>query len=133
MYNGSTLKFVIQKNQSRGRQGKHPVTFLECKEITAKVISAFNYINMYNHALPQVLAANKVHHTMNYYAGEPYCGLRKEEVREKNPKITELEKENARLRQKVAALEARYEPCMCKIATGLSLTLRDQEAISYII
>ena len=66
------------------------MTFLEAKEIANKV-----------------LAANKVHYTLNYYAGEPYAGLRKEEMKAKNDRITDLEKEVRLLKAKIVALESR--------------------------
>ena len=40
--------------------------------------------------------------------GDPYAGLRKNEMKEKNDRIGELEKENKQLRQKIMVLEARY-------------------------
>ena len=41
------------------------------------------------------------------FAGHPYAGLRKGEMKEKNDRITELEQENKNLRNKIMVLEAR--------------------------
>ena len=30
----------LQKNQSRGREGKHPMTYTECMDVTTKVMAA---------------------------------------------------------------------------------------------
>ena len=54
------------------------------------------------------MAAHKVHYSLNYYSGEPYVGTRKDEIKAKNERVTELELENKRLRSRIAALEARY-------------------------
>ena len=75
---------ILQKNQQRGREGKAPVTITECMDIATKV-----------------LAANKLAHWSNFYAGDPYIGDREEEMKAKNKRINELEEENSRLRKQL--------------------------------
>ena len=100
---------LSRKNQARGRDGKHPVTFQECMEIATKVLAA-NKVGM----IRLILYINtnycrKVSPYLPLFAGDPDAGLRKGEMKEKNDTIEKLEKENKALRNKIMVLEARYE------------------------
>ena len=50
----------------------------------------------------------KVHHVGNFFGGDPYCGARSEEIKQKNVKIQQLEQEVKRLTDKVDRLELRH-------------------------
>ena len=79
-----------RRNQQRGREGKHPVTYMECMDISNRV-----------------LAANKIPSHTNFYNGDSYVGSRQDELKEKNAKIDALEKEVARLKSQLKQLEGR--------------------------
>ena len=51
----------------------------------------------------------QVPHFANYFAGNCYVGPRDREIKEKNNRIEELEREVKQLKAKVASLENRYE------------------------
>ena len=46
----------------------------------------------------RVLAQNKLPHYANFFHGDPYVGAREAEMKKKNDRITELEKEVKALR-----------------------------------
>ena len=71
----------FKKNKSRGRDGKHPLTYEECQEVASRV-----------------MAANKVTNFSNYFSGDPYLGSRGDELKKKNERISELEQEVKRLK-----------------------------------
>ena len=46
-------------------------------------------------------------HFQNYFSGDPYVGLRTDEIKKKNERIVDLENEVRKLTQKVSQLESR--------------------------
>ena len=48
------------------------------------------------------------HFTNMYHSGDPYVGLRLQEMKEKNNKISDLEKDVKRLKAELAHYERRY-------------------------
>ena len=57
----------------------------------------------------RVLAQKKLPHYANFFHGDPYVGAREAEMKKKNDRITELEKEVKALRSQVAQLEKRFD------------------------
>ena len=51
---------------------------------------------------------SKVPHLGNFYGGDPYCGARTDEIKEKNKVIQKLEQEVKRLTSRLDQLETRY-------------------------
>ena len=68
----------FKKNRQRGREGRHPVTYRECREVAK-----------------EVLVAAQIDAFSNYYSGDPYLGSRNEELRAKNKEIEKLKLELA--------------------------------------
>ena len=56
----------------------------------------------------KVLAANKIAHYNIYTSGDPYVGARTEELKKKTERVTELELDNKKLRERIKELESRY-------------------------
>ena len=50
----------------------------------------------------------KVPHLGNFYGGDPYCGTRTDEIKEKNKQIHALEQEVKRLTNRLDQLETKY-------------------------
>ena len=52
----SQLKIpIIQKNQSRGREGKPPVTYTECMDIATRVLAANKVGSYFSQEVPHMI------------------------------------------------------------------------------
>ena len=85
------------------------MTIAECMEIVTKVMAQNKVLCFPNRLIPKTqFYFTQVPHFANYFSGDPYVGPRDREIKEKNNRIEELEKEVKRLKAQVVALEGRY-------------------------
>ena len=88
------------KNKAAARDGKHSVTFSECQELAKRVLAAnkvplkieLERSYLLNLTSPQITSFS------NFFSGDPYIGSTRDELKKKNERIAELEKEVKRLR-----------------------------------
>ena len=84
------LVLICQKNNVRGKDGKPPLQLQECMEVANKV-----------------LAANKITPFQALFTGDPYAGLRPGEMKKKNQRIEDLEKEVRSLKLQLSMTDKR--------------------------
>ena len=90
----------FKKNKAHAREGKHAVTFTECRKVANQVLAANEvkcqwktYIwGQYPDCIAQVTCFT------NYFSGDPYIGSNREEIKKKNIRIAELEAEVKKLK-----------------------------------
>ena len=75
-------------------------------EVATKVLAANKVEYVYWMFVSKVVFL-QIPHFQNYFSGDPYVGPRTQELEKRKARITELEKENKALKDRIRELESR--------------------------
>ena len=89
-----------------GKDGKAPLKYKGCMEVATKVLAANKVEYVYWMFVSKVVFL-QIPHFQIYFSGDPYVGPRTQELEKRKARITELEKENKALKDRIRELESR--------------------------